>query len=164
MKKIYLLLLLIVAASCTKTILVDQESLKKIPYGSTKVISTSPRPASEVFSLLSKSFAREGCPVKTDKESMQVICDGKSVEGGTTIKAMAYVESDGDGSVVTITGEWGLNANGQLMMSAFGAHGVSSANKVVWEGLRSTKPCIAFQYMILLTKDIPEGKLSYGKN
>ncbi|MCF2442607.1 hypothetical protein L0657_01465 [Dyadobacter sp. CY345] len=80
---------------------------------------------------------------------MQIICDGKSVEGGTQLKAMAFTEEEGDSSKVTFSGKWGLDATGQIGMMAFsGMGGLSGRNKIVWEGVKGTKNCIAFQHLV----------------
>ncbi|KQS34018.1 hypothetical protein [Dyadobacter sp. Leaf189] len=165
MKKNILLCLMILFQSCAPTLLVDKADLAKIPKGSTKVVAYSPYSADEAFGIVSKNLAQYGCPVKSNKESMQVICDGKSVEGGTVIKAMAYIEPDGDSSKVTFSGEWGLDAQGQVMMSAFtGVNGVSGSSKIQWDGIAGTKPCIAYQNLILMARTIPNSRVKYSKN
>ena len=162
--KLFLLCLgVLLFTRCSAPLTHSKETLRAIPIGSSKIIADSPRSAEEVYSSLAKSFAREGCPVRSEKESMQIICDGKSLEGGTTIKALAFVEQTETGSRTTMSGEWGLSSDGQLMMSAFGAHGVSAAEKLKWNGIQPTKPCVAFQYMVTLANTVPEAKISYKK-
>lgn len=164
MNKIFLFLIGICSLqSCAPaTVLVNENDLKRVPRGATKVISLADAPADETFSTVAKVFAKSGCPVKTDKESMQIVCDGMSVEGGTMLRALAYVEPTKNGTLVTMSGEWGLNATGQVGMVAFaGANGISGTNKIRWEGLKNTKPCIAFQHLILMSIAIPDSKQRY---
>ena len=95
---------------------------------------------------------------------MQVICDGKAIEGGTMLKAMAYVEEVEEGTLVTMSGEWGLDASGQAGFAAItGVGAVTGTNQIVWEGIRASKPCIAFQHLILMSIAIPDSKQKYAK-
>lgn len=165
MKKLLLAVALLIQSCANPTLLVNKEDLQRIPYGSTKVVSMTSLSPDESFSTIAKAFAKSGCPVKSDKTAMQIICDGKSVEGGTQLKALAFFEEDPMGTKVTMSGEWGLDASGQVAMSAFsGSRGmVSATNQIRWEGIKGTKPCIAFQHLILLSLSIPDARMKYEK-
>jgi hypothetical protein len=153
----------ILFTQCAPPMLVNREDLRKVPVGSTKVITKTPLNPDDAFSMIAKNFAKAGCPVISDKTSMQVICNGRAVEGETMLKALAFIEPEGTGSSIIMSGEWGLTASGQAGMSAFGASGISGTNKVVWEGVFPTKACVAFQHLILMSNNIPNGLVSYAK-
>ncbi|QRQ99755.1 hypothetical protein [Dyadobacter sandarakinus] len=158
-----LITILISFASCSPVLLHSKPELAKIPYGSTKIIASSSKTPDEALSIVSKAFAKEGCPVRTEKEAMQVICEGKSIEGGGMLKALAYIEPRGDSTRITFSGEWGLDATGQAGMSAFGAHGLSGTNKLKWEGVAATKPCVAFQHLLSFSKEVSESPVKFKK-
>lgn len=164
MKLFLLLVLAVLFQSCTPILLVNKEDLKHIPYGATKVISLTPVGAKETAQTLARSFAKSGCPVRFEELSMQVVCDGKPIEGGTSLKVMAYIEEVSEGTLVTMSGEWGLDASGQVGFAAItGLGSVTGTNRIVWEGLKATKPCVAFQHMILMSIAIPESMQRYAK-
>jgi hypothetical protein len=149
--------------SCTKTALLNRDELRSIPKGTKKIIASSSQSPEETYITVSKIFAKNGCPVTSNKESLQVICNGKSVEGGTSLKAMAFIEPSQSGSTITFSGEWGLDGMGQAGMSAFGAGGISGSNTIIWEGVYPTKSCIAFQHMMMLAKEVSNTELLYEK-
>lgn len=164
MKHAYLLLILFLTASCSPTILVKKDDLRKIPKGSTKVIAETTMSPDEAYNYVSKSFAKSGCPVAGSKESMQVICNGKAVEGGTMLKALAFIEPTKSGSNVILSGEWGLSSSGQIFLTSMtGVGGVGSSEKIVWQGIYNTKPCIAFQHLVVMAIDIPSDVIRYER-
>lgn len=146
--------------SCTPIILLQQTEFNEIPVGSKMVFVTVDYSKDSLFNRVSKSFARYGCPVKSDRGAMQVICDGKSVEGGTLMKLQAFVDDEGNGSSVLFSGDWGLDANGQIAMKAFGGMTMYSTMPIVFNGRGTTKPDIAFQHMVILAKQL-DGKITY---
>ena len=146
--------------SCTPIILLQQTEFNEIPVGSKMVFVTVNYSKDSLFNRVSKSFARYGCPVKSDRGAMQVICDGKSVEGGTLMKLQAFVDDEGSGSSVLFSGDWGLDANGQIAMKAFGGMTMYSTMPIVFNGRGTTKPDIAFQHMVILAKQL-DGKITY---
>ena len=91
--------------SCSPIILLQQTEFNEIPVGSKMVFVTVDYSKDSLFNRVSKSFARYGCPVKSDKGAMQVLCDGKSVEGGTLMKIQAFVDDEGNGSSVLFSGD-----------------------------------------------------------
>ena len=146
--------------SCTPIILLQQTEFNEIPVGSKMVFVTVDYSKDSLFNRVSKSFARYGCPVKSDKGAMQVLCDGKSVEGGTLMKIQAFVDDEGNGSSVLFSGDWGLDGNGQIAMKAFAGMTMYSTMPIVFNGRGTTKPDIAFQHMVILAKQL-DGKISY---
>lgn len=159
-----LLALSLLSLSCSPTILVKKDDLRKIPKGSTKVIAETNMSPDDAYSYISKSFAKSGCPVVGSKESMQVICNGKAVEGGTMLKALAFIEPTATGSNVVFSGEWGLSSSGQIFLTSMTrVGGVSSSEKIVWQGVYNTKPCIAFQHLVVMAIDVPSDRIRYEK-
>ena len=146
--------------SCTPIILLQQTEFNEIPVGSKMVFVTVDYSKDSLFNRVSKSFARYGCPVKSDKGAMQVLCDGKSVEGGTLMKIQAFVDDEGNGSSVLFSGDWGLDGNGQIAMKAFAGMTMYSTMPIVFNGRGTTKPDVAFQHMVILAKQL-EGKITY---
>jgi len=146
--------------SCTPIILLQQTEFNEIPVGSKMVFVTVDYSKDSLFNRVSKSFARYGCPVKSDKGAMQVLCDGKSVEGGTLMKIQAFVDDEGNGSSVLFSGDWGLDGNGQIAMKAFAGMTMYSTMPIVFNGRGTTKPDIAFQHMVILAKQL-DGKITY---
>ena len=146
--------------SCTLIILLQQTEFNEIPVGSKMVFVTVDYSKDSLFNRVSKSFARYGCPVKSDKGAMQVLCDGKSVEGGTLMKIQAFVDDEGNGSSVLFSGDWGLDGNGQIAMKAFAGMTMYSTMPIVFNGRGTTKPDVAFQHMVILAKQL-DGKVTY---
>ena len=146
--------------SCTPIILLQQTEFNEIPVGSKMVFVTVDYSKDSLFNRVSKSFARYGCPVKSDKGAMQVLCDGKSVEGGTLMKIQAFVDDEGNGSSVLFSGDWGLDGNGQIAMKAFAGMTMYSTMPIVFNGRGTTKPDVAFQHMVILAKQL-DGKITY---
>ena len=146
--------------SCTPIILLQQMEFNEIPVGSKMVFVTVDYSKDSLFNRVSKSFARYGCPVKSDKGAMQVLCDGKSVEGGTLMKIQAFVDDEGNGSSVLFSGDWGLDGNGQIAMKAFAGMTMYSTMPIVFNGRGTTKPDVAFQHMVILAKQL-DGKITY---
>ena len=146
--------------SCTPIILLQQTEFNEIPVGSKSVFITVNYSKDSLFNRVSKSFARYGCPVKSDRAAMQVLCDGKSVEGGTLMKIQAFVDDEGNGSSVLFSGDWGLDGNGQIAMKAFAGMTMYSTMPIVFNGRGTTKPDVAFQHMVILAKQL-DGKITY---
>jgi hypothetical protein len=146
--------------SCTPIILLQQTEFNEIPVGSKMVFVTVNYSKDSLFNRVSKSFARYGCPVKSDKGAMQVLCDGKSVEGGTLMKIQAFVDDEGNGSSVLFSGDWGLDGSGQIAMKAFAGMTMYSTMPIVFNGRGTTKPDVAFQHMVILAKQL-DGKITY---
>jgi hypothetical protein len=146
--------------SCTPIILLQQTEFNEIPVGSKMVFVTVDYSKDSLFNRVSKSFARYGCPVKSDKGAMQVLCDGKSVEGGTLMKIQAFVDDEENGSSVLFSGDWGLDGNGQIAMKAFAGMTMYSTMPIVFNGRGTTKPDVAFQHMVILAKQL-DGKITY---
>lgn len=164
MKKLYFILFVLALSSCVGTFaLLDQSELQQIPKGSSKVIVTVPMDQNTLLTYVAKQLAREGFPVQTDKLAMQVSTGSKSIEGGATVRIIANVDTVENNSIVTISGEWGLNSEGQAALFAFsGSDMPGVSNKIVNEGaIATTKPGIAFQHMVLIAKSIPNGTITY---
>ncbi len=145
---------------CTTYMLLEQTEFKGIPVGSKSVKVEVSYSKDSLFNVVSRNFARYGCPVKTDKSAMQILCDGKSVEGGTNMKLKAFVDDNGNGSYVTISGDYGLDASGQIAMNALVGNTMYSTLPVEFNGKGTTRADISFQHMVILAKQL-NGKISY---
>jgi len=164
MKVLYFALFALILSSCAGSYtLLHQNDLEQIPEGSSKVVVHVPYDQNKLLTHIAKYFAREGYPVQTDKVAMQVSTGFKSIEGGASVRMIASVDTVENGSRVIISGEWGLNSDGQAAMYAFAGMNMSgTSNKVINEGrLTSTKPGIAFQHMVLAAKSVPAGTITY---
>jgi hypothetical protein len=142
--------------------LIQQTEFNEIPIGSKSVKVEVSYSKDSLFNVVSRNFARYGCPVKTDKSAMQILCDGKNVEGGTNMKLKAFVDDDGVGSYVTISGDYGLDASGQIALKAFAGTTMYSTFPIEFNGKGTTKADVAFQHMVILAKQL-NGKISYLK-
>ncbi len=159
---IWLSLFAILLNGCTTIMLLEQTEFNGIPVGSKSVKVEVSYSKDSLFNVVSRNFARYGCPVKTDKSAMQILCDGKNVEGGTNMKLKAFVDDDGGGSYVTISGDYGLDAGGQIAMKAFGGMTMYSTFPIEFNGRGTTKADVAFQHMVILAKQL-NGKIIYLK-
>jgi len=161
MKSSLLLVFLIaIFASCSPIYMVDKAEFNKIPKGTKKIVVASSLSADSLFTAISRSFSREGWVVKSDKGSMQISAEPKSVGSGTSLKPMVFIEN---GSAY-YSGEWGLDQEGQLMLQSMtrGANTVAFS-PIVFERSGTTKNDVAFQGLLLLAKKIPDGAISYSK-
>ena len=161
-KYYYFLLLVVINFSCSPIILLQQTEFNEIPIGSKNIIVNVDYGKDSLFNMVSKNFARYGCPTKTDKSAMQILCDGKSVEGGTLMKLKAFVDDSGKGSYVSFSGDFGLDASGQIAMKAFGGMTMYSTFPIEFNGRGTTKADVAFQHMVILAKQI-NGSITYSK-
>lgn len=161
--RIRLLIITLFFSACSPIFLVSKNDFKQIPRGSKKVIVNVSYGAGSLFNIISKNFAREGCPVQTDKNAMQIYCNGKSIEGGTLLKAMVFVEPTTSGSQATFSGEWGLNQEGQIAMQAFTKTQIYATSPIVFEQTGTTKADVAFQHLVLMARQIQAGNISYSK-
>lgn len=164
MKKIFFFTigLSILLIGCTPIMLIQQTEFNEIPIGSRSVKVEVSYSKDSLFNVVSRNFARYGCPVKTDKSAMQILCDGKNVEGGTNMKLKAFVDDDGVGSYVTISGDYGLDASGQIALKSFAGMTMYSTFPIEFNGKGTTKADVAFQHMVILAKQL-NGKISYLK-
>ncbi|TRX37999.1 hypothetical protein FNW52_03615 [Flavobacterium sp. ZT3R18] len=160
--RLQLLSIILLLTACSPLYLVGKNDFQQIPKGSKKVIVNVSYATDSLFKIVSKNFAREGCPVQTDKNAMQIYCNGKSVEGGTLLKAMAFVEPTATGSQVIFSGEWGLNQEGQIMMQAATNIQYNATSPIVFEKNGTSKTDVAFQYLVLFARQIENGNISYS--
>lgn len=160
--RLQLLSIILLLTACSPLYLVEKNDFQQIPKGSKKVIVNVSYATDSLFKIVSKNFAREGCPVQTDKNAMQIFCNGKSVEGGTLLKAMAFVEPTTTGSQVVFSGEWGLNQEGQIMMQAFTNTQIYATSPIVFEKNGTSKTDVAFQHLVLFARQIENGTISYS--
>ena len=159
MKNILLLIVAIFLYACAPTYLVSKSEFQSIPKGTKKIIVKTEISSDSLFTLISKSFSREGWVVKSDKGSMQISAEPKSVGSGTALKPFVYIED----KTAYYSGEWGLDQKGQLMMQSM-VRGVNTVafEPIIFERFGTTKNDVAFQGLVLLAKTIP-GELSYAK-
>lgn len=155
--------------SCAGSVrLVPVADLKGIEVG-TRKIDAEVREASqmELMKIVARTLARDGFSVRTDNLAMQVSTEPRSIQGGASMKLMVNIDTlQNVGSVASFSGEWGLNLKGQTSMSAFGAYGMSGTQRIIYEGsakVPNTKMGVAFQRMLLLTKEIPNATYTYHK-
>ena len=158
----WLSLFAIMLIGCTTIMLLEQTEFNEIPVGSKSVKVEVSYSKDSLFNVVSRNFARYGCPVKTDKSAMQILCDGKNVEGGTNMKLKAFVDDDGGRSYVTISGDYGLDAGGQIAMKAFGGMTMYSTFPIEFNGRGTTKADVAFQHIVILAKQL-NGSITYLK-
>lgn len=162
-KNIFLVsMIIILLVGCSPIILIQQTEFNEIPIGSKNIKVELNYSKDSLFNVVSRNFARYGCPVKTDKSAMQILCDGKNVEGGTNMKLKAFVDDNGSGSYVTISGDYGLDANGQIAMKSFAGMTMYSTFPIVFNGKGTTKADVAFQHMVILAKQL-NGSITYSK-
>lgn len=164
MRKLVPLLLLWISSSCAPTFLISQEEVKSIPKGTKKILVDVPYSQDQLLSNVAKYFSREGYQVNTDKTAMQVSTGFKSIEGGATVRMVAFVDSVSNNSRLYLSGEWGLNTDGQAAMKAFSGATMSGAsNAIIYDwNMGGTKPGIAFQHMVLAAKAVPDGVITYS--
>lgn len=149
-------------SSCSPVYLVNKEDFKEIPYGSKKVIIETGYSADSLFNNVAHIFLRDGWAIDADRTLYQIKSLGKSIGHGTYLIPHVYVQSTNFGSVCFISGEWGLDTNGQIAMSAMtGMNGLSRSNEIVFEGSAVTKPGLAFQQMIIFAQQVPGGKIFF---
>ena len=156
-------LIALIAVACSPTYIVTKDEFSEIPKGSTKVTASVHYSADSLFMVASRVLARNGCPVQSDRTAMQIIGGNKSVEGGTVMNCRVFIEPNGTGSTATFSGEWGLNADGQLMQQALTGTSTNSMNKISFGGTGTTKPDVAYQYLVKYAKEIPGSIISYAK-
>lgn len=155
-----------ILSSCSGSYyLLPESEIKQIPLGSRRIIVEVPYEQETLLTHMAKYFSREGFSVQADKIAMQTSTGFKSIEGGATVRMVAAVDTSENGSKVTISGEWGLNNDGQASLWAFGGMpGAYASSSVVYEGrIGSTKAGIAFQHMVLAAKSIPLAKIKFTR-
>ncbi len=155
--------LIIVLSSCGGPIYkISSKEFHEIPVGSSKVVVLVPVQADSLRSIISSIFARNACPVISDP-SGQVRCDGKSVEGGTLMKVLAFIEPETNGSKATLTALYGLDAQGQAMYQGITGHSNYSTAPAIFQWDARKRSDVAFQYMVLMAREIPSANISYQK-
>lgn len=157
-----LLAFILFLASCSPIMVIDKSDFSQIPKKSSKVIANVNYSPDSLFNESARILARNGCPVQSDRTAMQIIGGNKSVEGGTMMNCMVYIEPTATGSRATITGEWGLDQDGQIAMKAITGSNSYGMSKIIFEGTGTTKPDVAFQYLVKYAKQIPSALINYG--
>lgn len=163
MKKFLTILIAASFVKCSPTILIDKNEFKAIPKGTSKIVVTVPYDQDSLFTSVAKLFAREGCPVETNKTSMQIYCNGKSVEGGAALKSLVYVDQTATGGRAVFTGQWGLNQEGQVVMKALANTEIHEFSPVKFEGTGTSKNDVVFQRMLMMAKQVPGGYIRFEK-
>lgn len=158
-----LLPILLMLSGCTPIYLVSKDEFNKIPYGSEKVIVKVPYSADSLMNTFTRILAADGFPVNTNKIAMQVSSEGRSIGGGTMMKTLIYVEQVGDSSKATMTGAYGLDANGNIAFSSFAGYNSSGTNPAVFSGSPTSKPDLVYQKMVALAKMVPNSSIKYSK-
>jgi len=157
------LLLLIIVSSCAPTYLISKGEFNEIPKGSTKVIASVKYPADSLYKVIASVLARDGWPVQSDKNAMQVSSTGKSIGSGTFMKPSVYVESTQSGSRAFFSGQWGLDGTGQVVMQAFTSTSNYGFNQIVFGKTGTSKPDVAFQKLVLLAEQLGSVEITFSK-
>jgi len=160
MKKILLASIIAIGLqSCTPIYLVDKSEFASIPKGTKSIQLKTGFSSDSLFTLISRSFSRDGWVVKSDKGSMQISAEAKSVGSGSSLKPLVYIE----GGSAFYSGEWGLDQQGQLMLQSFaGGKNTIASQPIIFEKSGTSKNDVAFQGLILLAKKVP-GEITYLK-
>ncbi|MCF2517134.1 hypothetical protein [Dyadobacter sp. CY351] len=158
MKKALLLFITGALFSCSPIYMVSKSEFQQIPKGTKKIVIQTEMADDSLFTIISKSFSREGWVVKSDKGSMQISAEPKSVGSGTALKPFVFIED----KKAYYSGEWGLDQKGQLMMQSMVRANTVAFEPIAFERSGITKNDVAFQGLLLLAKKIP-GELTYSK-
>ncbi len=158
MNKIIVGLLVIILQSCAPIYMVSKSEFQQIPKGTKKVVIQTNMSSDSLFTAISKSFSREGWVVKSDKGSMQISAEPKSVGSGTSLKPFVYIED----KTAYYSGEWGLDQQGQIMLQSMTRVNTVALSPIAFQKSGTSKNDVAFQGLVLLAKKIP-GELSYSK-
>lgn len=150
-------------SSCTPTYLISKEEFKKIPYGSTKVVVTSEISSDSLMNTFTRLLAADGFPVNTNKIAMQVTTEGKSIGGGTLMKTYIYVEQLKDSSRATMTGAYGLDAQGNIAFSVFAGNNSSGTDIAKFTNSATSRPDLVYQKMVAFAQMIPNSTIRHAK-
>ena len=166
MRTIILISLIGVFYSCISSqSILTPEQLKAIPTGSKKIIVETSYEKEELFSMVSQGMARDGWPVKTNKDVWQITTDLRQVQESTTVSAIIFFEEDSEGTIMTITGAWGVDAAfGAGLSAAFGGASISGQSEAKMDGMRNSRPSIAFQNLALIGLKVPNATVLYRKD
>ena len=157
MKKIITTLFISAMLQSCGSYLVDKKEVSQIPKGAKKIVINSNYSSDSLFTIISKSFIREGWIIKSNKSSMQISAESKSVGHGTTLTPVVYIE----GGKAYYSGEWGMDYKGQLMIYSFGGPSQLKSEPIKFRRAPSTKNDLAFQGLLLLAKKVPNSKITY---
>lgn len=141
--------------------MISKQEFDNIPIRANKVIVTVPYKADSLFGIMAKVLSKNGWPSHSDKTLMQISTDGKSIGSGANVKLAVYIEPNPSGSSAHITGQWGLDAYGQVVLQAAVNQSNYSFAEIVFDKKGTTKSDMAMQQMVLLAKQVPGGILNY---
>jgi hypothetical protein len=156
-----LLFFVLTTTGCAPVYLIGQPEFNAIPKGSKKVVVHVPYQADSLLVNISKIMLQDGWPLEVDRSIRQITSVGKSVGGGTLMKPHVYVEQVGAESIAYLTGEWGADANGQIMIQAMSGMNVTGMQQIVFDRVATNKPDLAFQNLVVIGKKIPAAILTF---
>lgn len=160
----YLILLVFVYSCAPSSLLISKDDYKLIPKGSRKVVVDSQLSPDSLLSFCAKALAKDGWPVQSDKTAMQIISLGRSIGRGTFVRPNVFIESTAAGSRAYFSGEWLLDANGQISMQVWTNTSNYGSTRIVFTKNPTTKTDYAYQKLVLLARRIPDGKITHQQN
>lgn len=160
MKYLYLLIFI---TSCTPTYLVTKQEFNEIPKGSKKVIAEVKYSPDSLFTNIAKIMAKDGWPLQSDRPSMSMSSTGKSIGSGTFLKPAIYIESTASGSKAYFSGQWGLDANGQIVMQSFTNSSNYGFTEIVFGKTGTSKADVSFQKLLQLAEQLQGVQITFSK-
>lgn len=140
--------------------MIDKTEFDKIPKNSSKVIVETTKTPDSLYYYIEKMFSKDGWEVNSNKSAMQISCKPKSIGSGTLLKPLAYIESSAVGSKVYLTGEVGLDKDGQIMMQALANTQVHEMFAAKYTGSATSRSDLGFQKLVVIAKNIG-GEIKY---
>lgn len=158
MKKILPILVLLQSCISSTPLVINTVAYNSIPNGARKITVQTQLQSDSLYKLTIQQYATMGCPIKSNKEAMQVICDGLA----TTHSGTIYMLSTISGSKVITTGQSQLSADQERMVGAIsGLHNYQSKKEPIIFTTKRTNANYHFQYMVKLSLSLP-GIISYS--
>jgi hypothetical protein len=151
----------LLTASCTPILLISESEFNEIPENSTKVVVTTNYSADSLYKTIALILANNGYDVNENKTALQIYTNPKSLERSNSIKCRANITITDAGTLVNFSGDYGLNAEGQMQMQAFTGRSYEGFLPIKFTKNTSQRADYCFQHLILLAKEIKGGVISY---
>lgn len=156
-----ILFLAIICQSCMSSLplVITQAEYQSIPNGTNAIEVTTDLPPDSLYKIILRKYAQAGCPVRGDKEALQIICEGLPTTHSGSIYAIANII----GSTVQITAQSVLSnqqANNVRIIS--GLYSYQAGKEPVTFIKNSGNKNYYFQHLIKLNQTIP-GTITYLK-
>lgn len=161
-----LLLIAIICQSCMSSLplTISQADYNSIPYGTKAIQINSPLSPDSLFKLISLEYAQIGCPVKSNKEAMQIICDGLPTEHSGTVYALTSLAPTASGTMVKLTATAQISESQANMARAIsGMHSYQAERETVSFLKSSGNKNYFFQHLVQLANTIPGTKTYLAK-